>query len=86
MEKKLTKAISLCAFAVATVLIRHSWSLENRFRKFSAAELCAETDSEGFFHVDAAAFNQGICIFKTSIEGLFGIVYEDKKPTEKGVS
>ena len=81
LEKEVTPAICICAVAVATVLLRHSWTTANTKFKYWPSELSTEANEKNdhaMFVVDENALAQGIFLFKKCLKSRFGLEIEEK--------
>ena len=82
LEKEVTPAICVCVFAVATVLLRHSWTTANTKFKYWPSELSTEANEKNdhaMFVVDEKALAQGIFLFKGCLKSRFGLEIEEKR-------
>ena len=82
LEKEVTPAICVCAFAVATVLLRHRWTTANTELKYWPSELSTEANEKNdhaMFVVDEKALAQGIFLFKKCLKSRFGLEIEEKQ-------
>ena len=78
----MTPAICVCVFAVATVLLRHSWTTANTKLKYWPSELSTEANEKNdhaMFVVDEKALAQGIFLFKGCLKSRFGLEIEEKR-------
>jgi hypothetical protein len=84
LEKEVTPAICVCAFAVATVLLRHSWTTANTDLKYWPSKLSTEANKKNehaMFVVDEKALAQGIFLFKKCLTKRFRLECEKKQGT-----